>query len=149
MAIAKISLHCIFNGDSNDWVNKCEKRIWNLLFNNYCYYDSILNWFFRDFPDQFYKNRAAKEQLETSAIRKWLDEYPFVLSSNLHGGSLVANYPFDDDREMVERYSKSKDDDVFRHLALTYAENHPTMSKGNACPGDQFKDGMLKFQMRY
>lgn len=29
--------------------------------------------------------------------------------------------------------SLTPDDDVFKHLALTYAQNHPTMSRGLAC----------------
>ena len=73
---------------------------------------------------------------------KWLKDEYFVLSANLHGGSLVANYPFDDDRDMVEEYSRSKDDDVFINLAKAYSTNHPTMSQGNAC-GEHFQDGVL------
>lgn len=31
--------------------------------------------------------------------------------------------------------SKSPDDDVFQHLALTYSQSHPKMHLGQACPG--------------
>jgi carboxypeptidase D len=53
---------------------------------------------------------------------KWSQSYPFVLSANLHGGSLVANYPFDDNKENKDELeSKCPDDKVFRHLALVYS----------------------------
>lgn len=40
--------------------------------------------------------------------------------------------------------SVTPDDDVFRHLALTYSRNHPTMHQGQACKQGtpSFKNGI-------
>ncbi|EDO41344.1 predicted protein, partial [Nematostella vectensis] len=100
----------------------------------------------RNFPDQF-SDEDGHQEPETKAIIKWLSEYPFVLSANLHGGSVVANYPFDDTEYGEERYSKSPDDIVFKYLALSYSLAHPTMSNNKpACPetdpGEVFKNGI-------
>lgn len=86
---------------------------------------------------------TAPTQPETKAIEKWLKDIPFVLSANLHGGSLVVNYPYDDDSEMTEIYSTSPDDDVFKFISKIYSFNHPTMSKGLPVCGESqaFKDG--------
>merc|ERR1719369_2483197 len=74
----------------------------------------------------------------------WIVSNPFVLSGNLHGGSVVPSYPFDDSASHVEsgRKSAAPDDAVFRHLAHLYADNHATMSKGNICEGDNFPGGV-------
>jgi len=98
----------------------------------------------RNFPDQFVvQEENAHREPETEAVMKWTRQVPFVLSANLHGGSLVANYPFDDDKKMVDMYSKSPDDDVFQSLARSYSMNHPTMAKpGPVCGDDNFKDGI-------
>uniref|UniRef100_A0A673UUC5 Carboxypeptidase M n=1 Tax=Suricata suricatta TaxID=37032 RepID=A0A673UUC5_SURSU len=53
------------------------------------YYD--LN---RNFPDAFEFNNVSR-QPETAAVMEWLKTETFVLSANLHGGALVASYPFD------------------------------------------------------
>lgn len=76
----------------------------------------------RNFPDQFKPKDFMRTQPETKAIMNWLHQYPFVLSASMHGGSLVANYPYDGNADQVDRYTKSPDDDVFRHLALVYSK---------------------------
>ena len=83
-------------------------------------HDKDLN---RNFPDQFETapEKTTREP-ETIAVMKWTQSYPFVLSANLHGGSFVANYPFDDNKERKSGvYSKCPDDDVFRHVSLVYS----------------------------
>ena len=51
---------------------------------------------------------------------EWSHNYTFVLSANLHGGSLVANYPFDNNAQDAQRDSPSADDAVFREVSLAY-----------------------------
>lgn len=79
----------------------------------------------RNFPDQYrtYEENAIQEP-ETAAMMTWLRSYPFVLSANLHGGSLVANYPYDGNNrtDRADGYSATPDDTLFRHLATVYSE---------------------------
>ncbi|XP_054250161.1 carboxypeptidase D [Indicator indicator] len=99
----------------------------------------------RNFPDQFFQV-ADPPQPETLAVMTWLKTYPFVLSANLHGGSLVVNYPFDDDEQGIAIYSKSPDDAVFQQLALSYSKENTKMYQGSPCkdmyPTEYFPHGI-------
>ncbi|KAE8745102.1 hypothetical protein FOCC_FOCC008277 [Frankliniella occidentalis] len=91
----------------------------------------------RNFPDYFKQNNK-RGQPETDAVKEWTSKIQFVLSGGLHGGALVASYPFDNTpNSMFQNYastpSLTPDDDVFKHLAITYSSNHPVMSRGVAC----------------
>ncbi|KAF0989165.1 hypothetical protein HZS_923 [Henneguya salminicola] len=81
----------------------------------------------RNFPDQYFGQQDTI-QPETRAVINWLYNIPFVLSANLHGGTLVANYPFDDNPNSVKAYSPTPDDSIFVYLAKSYANDHPTMN---------------------
>ncbi|EZA54200.1 Carboxypeptidase D [Ooceraea biroi] len=106
----------------------------------------------RDFPDQFDRriNQLRKgssilngRQNETVAMMTWISSEPFVLSGNLHGGAVVASYPYDSGIPKtccIE--SRSPDNDLFKYLAHVYADNHPEMRRGDGCPPEIFPGGV-------
>ena len=94
----------------------------------------------RDFPDRFGRSLDSI-QPETRAVMKWLTQYPFVLSANLHGGALVANYPYDGSEEYSNVYTSTPDDDIFIQLALSYSQTHSSMHLGTGC-GYYFQNGI-------
>ncbi|KAJ4445265.1 hypothetical protein ANN_07066, partial [Periplaneta americana] len=102
----------------------------------------------RNFPDQFGVTKFNKvAEPETQAIMNWIRSYPFVLSANLHGGSLVANVPYDDNP--TQRNGQpyvTPDDSVFKMLAETYSNAHKKMHFGKPCPQyypDEFPGGIV------
>ncbi|XP_058980289.1 carboxypeptidase D-like isoform X2 [Musca domestica] len=102
----------------------------------------------RNFPDQYGTDKYNKiTEPEVAAVMNWTLSIPFVLSANLHGGSLVANYPFDDNENDfndpmtrlrmangAHKLNPTEDNALFQHLAKLYADAHPTMHLGNPCP---------------
>ncbi|XP_060929705.1 carboxypeptidase D [Limanda limanda] len=99
----------------------------------------------RNFPDQF-TSVTGTRQPETIAVMNWLKSISFVLSANLHGGSLVVNYPYDDDKEGFSQYSRSPDDKVFKLVSKAYSQENPLMHNGHPCeelyPDEYFEDGI-------
>uniref|UniRef100_UPI00358ECAEE carboxypeptidase M n=1 Tax=Myxine glutinosa TaxID=7769 RepID=UPI00358ECAEE len=87
----------------------------------------------RNFPDPFDSGNGLREA-ETKAVMQWIKSEWFVLSASLHGGALVASYPYDNRPPgSTSRYSASPDDDVFQHLAQSYANNHGSMATSTEC----------------
>jgi carboxypeptidase D len=83
----------------------------------------------RNFPDQFLPY-TQPTQAEVSAIMSWVGNHSFVLSTNFHGGAVVANYPWDglpSGRITNGIYSKNPDDAFFIYISKVYANNHKTM----------------------
>lgn len=84
----------------------------------------------RNFPDQYGTNRFnVKHEPETEAVMNWTLSTPFVLSANLHGGALVANYPFDDSakdflatHDSATQFNPTEDNKMFEYLARTYSD---------------------------
>ncbi|KAJ8712882.1 hypothetical protein PYW08_008186 [Mythimna loreyi] len=105
----------------------------------------------RDFPDQFDKNKSNDDaylyggrQPETVALMRWVTGKQFVLSGNLHGGAVVASYPYDDSgtgKDCCEE-SHSPDNSLFKHLANVYASRNEEMRAGNACAPEVFDGGI-------
>ena len=105
----------------------------------------------RNFPDllnPITQGRCKNQEKETLAVMKWILSLPFVLSANLHGGTVVVNYPYDSvqGHPAVNNYSKSPDDDVFRNVSKVYSLAHPTMHTGlPKCPRyiyEYFEEGI-------
>ncbi|XP_078424028.1 carboxypeptidase M-like [Cetorhinus maximus] len=101
----------------------------------------------RNFPDAF-ENNLSPLQPETRAVMNWILNETFVLSISLHGGAVVASYPYDNRRtdskfKPPSGYSKCPDDDVFVYLAKNYSYSHESMHSGDECQNTPyFQDGI-------
>ncbi|XP_047983263.1 carboxypeptidase SOL1-like isoform X1 [Salvia hispanica] len=91
----------------------------------------------RDFPDQFFHMNDDMDlrQPETKAMLKWMKDIHFTASATLHGGALVANYPWDGTEDKRRDYFGCPDDKTFRFLASLYSRSHYKMSRSKEFPG--------------
>ncbi|KAL6504188.1 suppressor of los1-1 [Orobanche gracilis] len=91
----------------------------------------------RDFPDQFFpvNDDMDSRQPETKAIMNWLEDIRFTASASLHGGALVANYPWDGTEDKKKNYCGCPDDQTFKFLASIYSRSHYNMSRSKEFPG--------------
>eukprot|EP00010_Vexillifera_abyssalis_P004347 CAMPEP_0201552470 /NCGR_PEP_ID=MMETSP0173_2-20130828/16737_1 /ASSEMBLY_ACC=CAM_ASM_000268 /TAXON_ID=218659 /ORGANISM="Vexillifera sp., Strain DIVA3 564/2" /LENGTH=468 /DNA_ID=CAMNT_0047962967 /DNA_START=14 /DNA_END=1420 /DNA_ORIENTATION=+ len=94
----------------------------------------------RNFYDRFDRSgdpySTQGRQPETQAVMLWSLRHNFVLSANLHGGSVCANYPFDGNANHRSGvYEATPDDSQFIQLANTYAMNNPSMASSREFPG--------------
>ncbi len=78
---------------------------------------------------------------------RWLHSNTFVLSANLHGGTIVANYPYDEYSTQAQNDNPSGQNnptdynDVFKALALNYSFAHTTM-RNSPCNDEVFTNGI-------
>uniref|UniRef100_A0A3B4Z592 Probable carboxypeptidase X1 n=1 Tax=Stegastes partitus TaxID=144197 RepID=A0A3B4Z592_9TELE len=64
-----------------------------------------------------------------------MQNIPFVLSANLHGGEVVVTYPYDMTRDWAPReHTPTADESFFRWLATAYASTNQVMSNPDRRP---------------
>ncbi|KAG7250138.1 hypothetical protein CRUP_027295, partial [Coryphaenoides rupestris] len=91
---------------------------------------------------EYYTKEEAVVAPETRAVISWMQDVPFVLSANLHGGELVVVYPHDCTRDWAPKeYTPSPDNGFFRWLATVYASTNLAMANPDRrlCHYDDFQ----------
>ena len=71
-------------------------------------------------------NDPTGRATETQVIMYWSFAHSFTLSANIHTGSLVANYPFDNDG-MGSVFSPTPDEDMFVFISEEYSQHNSPM----------------------
>lgn len=64
---------------------------------------------------------------EVADLMRWTAENSFVLSANFHAGSLVVNYPYDNDGTQSGMDAPTPDDALFRNITTRYSMHNPPM----------------------
>ena len=63
-----------------------------------------------------------------------MQNIPFVLGANLHGGELVVTYPYDMTRDWAPReHTPTPDESFFRWLATVYASTNQVHPSSSSC----------------
>ncbi|KAI6205307.1 Peptidase-M14 domain-containing protein [Aphelenchoides besseyi] len=81
---------------------------------------------------------TSPRQTETELLMEWTRSIPFVLSANLHSGTTLVNYPWDDGHGARAR---TGDNELFVALAYSYSRGHKRMwKKGPRCLDNRLND---------
>lgn len=85
----------------------------------------------RNFPDMIRDTQSSPSgrQIEVQHVMKFQGERQFSLSANFHGGTIVANYPWD------SKYDAHPLEDLVKELSIEYAELNPEMRSSREFPG--------------
>ncbi|MDA3838357.1 MAG: M14 family zinc carboxypeptidase [Candidatus Delongbacteria bacterium] len=114
----------------------------------------------RDFPEGLYSepNVAEADEPEIDALINWSNDHNFVLSTNYHGGALVANYGYDIDTGISNySYAPAPDDEHLTWLAYNYSSRNTPMFNSasftdgitNGSEWYQVTGGMQDWNYRY
>lgn len=85
----------------------------------------------RNFPDitRDRESSTAGRQIENQHVMKFQESRRFALSANFHGGTVVANYPWD------SMYDLHPFDSLVSELSQGYADRNPEMKASREFPG--------------
>jgi hypothetical protein len=88
----------------------------------------------RDFPDRCDDsvNTTTGREPETAAVMNWSATHHFITSANFHGGSLVTNYPWDNNCSGGAVYAPTPEDSLFVWISRRYCEANPRMRVNTA-----------------
>lgn len=79
---------------------------------------------------------SSQVEPETLAVIQWISSYNFVLSANLHGGAVVANYPYDKSQDQRFRSHRrtvntpTPDDKLFQKVSMAPGRRGHSHSPG-------------------
>ncbi|WPU63783.1 DUF2817 domain-containing protein [Peredibacter starrii] len=84
----------------------------------------------RNFPDMTRDTQSSPNgrQVENQAVMAFQASRQFSLSANFHGGTIVANYPWD------SKYDLHPLNDLVKELSVEYAELNPEMRNSDEFP---------------
>ncbi|WP_408096797.1 M14 family zinc carboxypeptidase [Peredibacter sp. HCB2-198] len=84
----------------------------------------------RNFPDMTRDTQSSPNgrQIENQAVMAFQASRQFSLSANFHGGTIVANYPWD------SKYDLHPLNDFVKELSVEYAELNPEMRSSDEFP---------------
>ncbi|XP_061551360.1 probable carboxypeptidase X1 isoform X1 [Phycodurus eques] len=84
---------------------------------------------------EYYTKEDALVASETRAVISWMQDIPFALGANLHGGELVVTYPFDGTEGWApQARTPTADNAFFRWLATVYASTNLAMANAERRP---------------